>query len=164
MESAYRELVREIELWGGSHIVVSTDAETRRDGLPRIRQQPGNPGVAVWFLWKKRQRCVPCDRWDRIQDNMNAIRHTVAAMRGIERWGTGEMLERTAQIFTALPPPGAETPWHEVLGVPAGATIEEIGRAYHLAAKELHPDRGGSTDAMARLNAARDRALREARA
>jgi hypothetical protein len=163
-EAAYRGLEREIALWGGHYLLVSTNAEVRRDGLPKVRQQPIDPGVAAWFYWRKQQRCIPCDRWDSIQGNINAIRCTVEAMRGIERWGTGEMLNRTAHVFAALPPTGAETPWHEVLGVPPTATVEQVKAAHIKAVKELHPDRGGDAQATARLNAARDRALQELRA
>src|SRR5690606_3782201 len=130
------------------------------------QRQPDDPAVAVWFLWRGEQRCIPCDRWDRVQDNINAIRHTVAAMRGIERWGTGEMLRRTAHVFDALPPPAAAPrPWHEVLGVQTTATEREIQDAYRALAGQWHPDHpDGDPDRMKEINAARDEALRQVRA
>ncbi|MGH6689757.1 MAG: J domain-containing protein [Gammaproteobacteria bacterium] len=159
------DLLQELRRMGATHVVISSYLELRRDGLPLANQRmPTDPAAAAWFLYRGEQRCIPCDRWNRIQHNMRAIARTIEAMRGIERWGTGEMLKRTAHIFHALPPPGAEPPWHEVLGVPATATKEQITRAYRDAAATVHPDHGGAHDAMARLNLARDDALREARA
>jgi hypothetical protein len=48
---------------------------------------------------------------------------------------------------------------HGVLGVPPGATPDEIAATYRRLAKEWHPDRGGGADAesrMAEINAAYD--------
>jgi hypothetical protein len=49
-------------------------------------------GVAVYFSYRNQQRCFACDRWNRIQDNMQAISKTIEALRGIERWATGDNL------------------------------------------------------------------------
>jgi len=43
---------------------------------------------------------------------------------------------------------------YEVLGVPVGASEEEIHFAYRDAAKQAHPDAGGSTDAFTALQGA----------
>ena len=45
---------------------------------------------------------------------------------------------------------------HEVLGLKAGATEEEIRAAYNRLMKRVHPDRGGSDFFAKQLNAARD--------
>ena len=164
--TARDELLRELRLMGATHIVISSYLQLRQDGLPYANQrQPDDPAVAVWFYWRGEQRCIPCDRWDRVQDNINAIRHTVAAMRGVERWGTGEMLKRTAHVFDALPPPDASRHWHQVLGVSPHATESEIRAAYRQRATQWHPDHpDGDPDRMKELNAARDEALRHVRA
>ncbi len=36
-------------------------------------------------------------------DNIQAIRKTIEAMRGLERWGVSDMLQRTFSGFKALP-------------------------------------------------------------
>jgi curved DNA-binding protein CbpA len=46
-----------------------------------------------------------------------------------------------------------------VLGVPAGATREEIRAAYTRLMRSVHPDKGGTAGLAAQLNAARDRLL-----
>ena len=50
--------------------------------------------------------------------------------------------------------------WHEVLGVPFNATMPAISLARTRLAKRYHPDMGGSTEAMQRINAAYDMAKR----
>lgn len=47
-----------------------------------------------------------------------------------------------------------------MLGLPPTATVEEVDAARRTLAKRAHPDIGGSVDAMQRINAAADEALR----
>ncbi|HEX3747556.1 MAG TPA: J domain-containing protein [Bryobacteraceae bacterium] len=86
-----------------------------------------------------------------------AIGKTIEALRGIERWGTGDMVEQAFTGFVALPAP--KSPW-DVLGVHPGSSTEEIERAFRVLAKGLHSDTGGSDAAMAELLEAR-RKLKE---
>lgn len=70
--------------------VLFTNLALRRDGLPYANQnEPTDPGAAVYFTLKGRQVAFSCDRWDLVCDNIQAIRHTLGALRGIKRWGTG---------------------------------------------------------------------------
>jgi hypothetical protein len=142
-------------------MVLSTNLRLRNDGLPRSGQaQPSDRGLAAYFTYKKQPMCFACDRWDRIQDNIYAIAMTIEALRGIERWGSGSMVEQAFTGFAALPPPRGESadPW-EVLGIRPGATEEEVDAAYRQKARKAHPDApGGSEEAMQALNAARDAA------
>lgn len=87
---------------------------------------------------------------------MRAIGKTVEAMRGIERWGASDMLDRAFTGFEAL---AAPEQWWQVLGVGQSASRDEISRAYREKARTAHPDQGGSDAAMARLNAARDQGI-----
>lgn len=150
-------LVNEIAMMGGQHVVISTNVPLRRDGLPiAARTATQDPGVAVYFERRGRQMCFACDRWMSVRDNMRAIEKTINAIRGIERWGASEMMERAFQAFEALPPP--RSCW-DVLGLRPGASREDVERAYRERAKRAHPDAGGSHAAMAELNTARDAAL-----
>ncbi len=141
---------------GGSGLVISTNVELRRDGLPYAnRREPSDKGVAVYFDYKKRPMCFACDRWDRIGDNIYAIAKTLEALRGIERWGSGSMVEQAFTGFAALPAP--KSPW-EVLGLHPGASEQQIDAAFHSKAKQHHPDVvGGSSEKMAELTEARNK-------
>lgn len=156
-------IVREIELltntrrgtWGNAGIIISTNIPLRRDGLPLAGQRkPDDVGVAVYFTYKKQQRCFACDRWNAVEDNMQAIAKTIEALRGIARWGTGDMLDAAFTGFAALPAPGATREWWEVLGVARTASLDEVRAAYRRAASAAHPDRGGSHARMADVNRA----------
>jgi hypothetical protein len=107
-------IIREVTLLAGGRygpdpqVVISTNIPLRRDGLPLAgHRAPDDPGVAVYFLYKKRQMSFACDRWYKIEHNMQAIAKTIEALRGVARWGTGDMLEAAFTGFTALPPPAA---------------------------------------------------------
>jgi hypothetical protein len=144
--------------------VISTNQPIRNDGQPYAAQRLiSDPGVAVYFRRKGREVVVCCDKWDRIEDNLRAVGLTLEAMRGLDRWGASEALDRVFQGFTALPPPAAYAeakPWWEVLGVEQDWPLAAIEKLYRLRAKELHPDAGGGDAAeMAQLN----RAIEECR-
>lgn len=152
-------LLEEIRMLGGTDVILSTNMELRLDGLPYANRKIRNDdhGVAVYFTYKKKQHCFACDKWNRIQDNMRAIQKTIEALRGIARWGTGDMMERAFTGFEALPAP---TQWFDVLGVQsAGCSRDDIDAAYRKKAMTCHPDRGGSEAQMAELNWARDAGL-----
>lgn len=154
-------LLEQIRLLGGRYAVLSTDIELRRDGLPYATQkEPADKGVAVYFEWKGSQRVFACDRWDKIKDNIRALEKTIEAMRGIERWGASDMLERAFSAFTALPSYDSSH-WADVLNVSRDATVDQINAAYRAKAKSAHSDTGGDDEAMSRLNVARDQALKE---
>jgi hypothetical protein len=141
-----------------SSVVISSNLELRNDGLPRSNQRaPTDPGVAVYWGRGKTARCIAVDRYDRVADNLAAIAATLEAMRAIERHGGASILERAFTSFVALAAP--EQPW-QILGVGANATSTEIEDAYSRLAMKHHPDRGGDTHQMARINAARDELLR----
>lgn len=65
------------------------------------------------------------------------------------------MMEAAFTGFTALPAPGqpART-WREVLGIRPQDDLAAARDAYRRLASLRHPDRGGTTEAMAELNRA----------
>lgn len=154
---ARQRLQDELDRIGARSAVLSTDVELRLDGQPRSGREPADPGVAVYFQLDGRPHCMPCDTYTRVADNIAAVAAHIEATRAIERHGVASVAEMFSG-FVALPPPRA---WHEILGTAAEATRDEIEAAYRVAAKRAHPDRpGGSHDAMAALNAAREEGLR----
>ena len=143
-------------------VIVSTNLQTRLDGLPRSNQaRPGDPGVCVyWKPAKSPMRCMAVDRYDEVQDNLAAVAATLEAMRSIERHGGAAILDRAFTGFAALPAPvGGKRDWWTVLELPSTASQAEIRDAFNRLAREHHPDRGGTYERMAEIIRARDEAL-----
>lgn len=143
-------------------VIVSTNLQTRLDGLPRSNQgRPGDPGVCVyWKPAKSPMRCMAIDRYNEVQDNLAAVAATLEAMRSIERHGGAAILDRAFTGFAALPAPvGGKRDWWTVLELQSTASQAEIREAFNRLAREHHPDRGGSDERMAEIIRARDEAL-----
>jgi len=153
---AIERLQGELDRLGARDPILSTNLQVRLDGLPRSGQAtPTDPGVAIYFTLKGKDRCLACDRWRTVAGNLAALAAHIGALRGIERWGVGT-LDQAFTGYTALPP--GEDEWWLVLGVSRAATLDEIEAAYRAKAREAHPDTGGKHNDMTRLNAARDAA------
>lgn len=154
---AVRQVMAELQRLGARNAVVSTNVPLRRDGLPLASaKRVDDPAAAAYFTHKGKQMCFACDRWDRIEDNIYAISKTIEAMRGIDRWGTGDMLDAAFSGFIAIPPPDD---WRTALGHPE--TLDQAEAAYRARARVAHPDAGGSHEQMSALNRARDAARAE---
>jgi hypothetical protein len=126
------------------------------------RNNPEDPGVAIWFKWDGISICIPVDRYSKVEANLQAIHHIIEARRTELRHGTLALVRATFTGFTALPAPEGKRTWRAVLNFPPGpVTKEAINERYRSLAAERHPDKGGSTEAMAELNFAKSEALRE---
>src|SRR5215217_4864013 len=162
---ARNELIRELDLLGATNIIISSNIELRRDGLPYANnKQPDDRGIAVYFKLAGVEQCVPCDKWLRIEDNLQAVRKTIEALRGLERWGAKEMVNAAFRGFKALPETiimGEHTSraWWEVLEVSQNASVEVIKAAYKQILHKVHPDKGGSSYAFQELQKAYKEAL-----
>jgi hypothetical protein len=157
------ELLRELKRLGAKAIVLSTNIELRQDGLPYAnRRQPEDTGVAVYFADRKGRRlCFSCDRWRKIEDNLIGIIKTIEAIRGIERWGTGDAIDAAFTGFQQLPPPSTCTIREavEFLSRITGLSIAEVERDNRTAAlkatKICHPDAGGTNELFRQLEKAK---------
>ena len=139
---AVRRLRGEVDRMGGSSLVVSSDVPVRQDGLPYSnRRAPDDPGVAVYFRREGEPVCMPCDRYTAVADNIAAVAKAIEALRGLERWGSGQMLRAAFMGFKALPVRASGVPWYETLGVGPTAPRSEIDKAYRRLASIWHPDR-----------------------
>jgi len=180
---ALRSLLEELRLIGAANVVITSDLPIRADGLPRAAGRGDVPdtGVAVWFTLNGQERVFPCDRWLTHAENIRAIALCVAAVRGIDRWGAGDVVNRAFQGFNALPAGegSGPRPWAEVLGmeIPWPSTCEPSGRklaiweraksahaalmkaaraTHHSRMREMHPDVGGDGDDARILNQQRE--------
>lgn len=105
-DKAARELYEELERLGAKSVTLSSNLAMRADGIPYAKQSRiEDPGVAVYFKREGKDQCIPCDKWDRAEDNIKAIVKTIEALRGIERWGAKNMVDAAFRGFLALPAP-----------------------------------------------------------
>ena len=153
-------LLAEIGRMGGRHIVVSSNMQLRQDGMPYAQQRAiDDKGIAVYFERKGKPMCFACDRYTSLEANMRAIELTIAALRGITRWGASDMLERAFTGFTALPGAGSSEHWSDVLGLSETAGRDEIESAYRRLRSQHHPDRGGDAEQFHRITKAYEESM-----
>lgn len=167
------QVIYELKRINGANIVVTSNIPLNSRGVPDMRGEPSvtDPGIAVW--WQEKggvERVIGVDRWPSLGQNLRAIAKALEAMRGIERWGASQISERAFASFTALPAgDGKEAPsepdWWDVLEIDTKLFELEpadlnaiVGSRYKKLAAQAHPDRGGSLDAMTRLNGAYEKA------
>jgi hypothetical protein len=152
------ELLAEVSRLNGRLPVISSNMQLRRDGLP-YASQPSieDPGIAVYFTYKGKQMCFACDKYTKVEANMRAIQLTISAIRGIERWGASDMMERAFTGFAALPDQSSES-WWIVLGVAHNATRADVDDAYRRLRSQHHPDRGGDAEQFRRVQRAYEQA------
>lgn len=152
------ELMRELSAGRAKHVVISSNVPLRRDGIPLANmREPEDPGVAVYWDDKhSKPRVIACDVWRTVRENLRAVGLAYASLRQIERTGASELLERAFAGFARLP--AAQSCW-DILGVQPGASRDAINERYRELARVHHPDRGGSNETMARINAAYREAL-----
>lgn len=155
-------LMAEIARLGGKNPVLSTNIPLRNDGLPYASaKEPQDTGVAVYFTYKNKPMCFACDRYRLTKENIHAIGLTVQALRGIERWGASDMMERAFRGFAVLPENASD--WRSTLGFRHGErpSIEQIESAFRGHAQVHHPDKGGDPAKFRELIAAREIAKAE---
>jgi hypothetical protein len=155
------ELMNELRLLGATDIVVSPNVPTRPDGL--LRSDPrrlDDPGIAVYFKFKKKQMVMARDGFVSVAGNLRSLGMAIEGLRQLERHGGGFMLERAFDGFLAIAPPDWKKSWREVFGVKPDWR-GDIEALYREKARNRHPDAGGSDPLMAELNVARAEARRE---
>jgi hypothetical protein len=146
---------------GGTNVVVSTNLPLFRDGYPIASgMEPKDPGVAVYFRLKGKSMVFACDRYFYVYENIQAIARTIEALRGIERWGASDMMERAFSGFNALTD-GPSEDWREVFGFKPFETVTKkmVESRHRKLVKQHHPDKGGDRHAFERVMRAREAAM-----
>lgn len=146
----------------------SADSGKKLDGLVISSnvtlgvQNPSDPGVAVWFVWDGLQVCIPVDRYEKVEANLQAIHHIIEARRVELRHGTLALVRATFTGFKSLPKPAGDN-WREVLGLPAGSMDRAAAEAaWKRLRSSTHPDKpGGSEAAFKRVQQAWEQAQGE---
>jgi hypothetical protein len=106
---------------------------------------------------------LACDKWTRAADNIAAVAGHIEAIRAQDRYGVGT-LEQAFAGYTALPAKAGGVDWRAEMGFKpeVGVAPEAFDVVYRRLARERHPDtEGGSHEAMARLNVAREQFYKE---
>lgn len=170
----------EVQLWTMHGL-----GQRRNDGTPRTDRQPSHPGVILTFKrqsWNDTTKATevvemrfPCDTFTLWEDNVRAVALALEALRKVDRYGVNPGSQYTG--FRALPPaPNGHTQMTpeqaarfiiDNCGANIPAQPKEIiensdytDLLYKLAAKRLHPDKGGDAMEFQKLEEAR-RMLRE---
>lgn len=160
-------LEEELERLGARDVIVSTDLPMRLDGRPRASAAaPKDPGVAVYFELAGAPTVLACDAWRTVAHNLRALSKHIDALRGIDRWGVGD-LKKAFAGYKALPAAGSSSsaPWWRVLWPAADSNpIVSIAAIRYRAAERIrdhHPDTGdGDQVALHAVIAARREGIR----
>lgn len=158
-----RRLEGELRRLGASHIVISSNLRRNLDGSISAGQGKmlTDPGIAVYFRLHDKPLVLACDQWTSAADNMAAIAGHIDAIRTQERYGVGS-LDQAFAGYTALPPIGGTQggDWRAELGFTPDELVSPnvVEARYRALLQQRHPDKGGSHDAVVRLNLARDAA------
>lgn len=147
---ARRAVEDEIRRLKATNLVISTNLKVRKDGGFVSKQRtPEDPGVAVWFVYKGDLKCIPCDNYEHVWENLYSISKGINALRGLARWGVRDMLDRALTGFVAITDNAGkakvsnESNWFEILGVDSNVGIDQLKKKYRELIKECHPDVSG---------------------
>ena len=168
-------LKTELRHLGAKNVLIEIDMPERMirlDGYPRADARADGPGVILSLESRHGPLRYPCDRFTDWEDNVRAIALSLQALRAVDRYG----VTRRGEQYTGwkkLPPAGGSTPTMDVSAAAAfmvaaegrGGEAEDliegphareaIERTYRNAAKQLHPDAGGSARDFSTLGEAR---------
>lgn len=158
LAAALKNVQKSIQLFGqdsgkkAESIVISSNCSLGND-------RPSDPGVAVWFIWDGVQVCIPVDRYQKVEDNLQAIHHILEARRTELRHGGIAIVRATFTGFRALPNPSARN-WRDVLGKDI-TSRDQLEFTYRRLRSDAHPDKGGNAERFNDIQRAYDDALKE---
>ena len=161
---AIKRLQAELDRLNASYVTLSTNVELRLDGWPRSdRRAPADPGVAVYFTLRGKERCLACDAFDTVAGNIAALAAHIEALRAIDRYKVGSVDQAFAGYVATLPSAAHE--WRQVFGFDSTwqgpIAISMVEERFRMMAREAHPDAGGSHEQMVRLTTALAAARKE---
>jgi hypothetical protein len=168
-------LDRELSWLGSDNVVIQValaERDIRLDGYPRANARPEHPGVIVSLDSPYGPLSYPCDTFHDWRDNLRAIALALEALRAVDRYGVtkrGEQYTGWKQLPSGTPMPAPMTREQAIEFIAKHADPDDkipslrrvlgegrmVDGSYRLAAKRLHPDRGGSTEDFQRLQEAK---------
>lgn len=113
-----------------------------------MSSRPADPGIACYFVWDGVQSCIAVDRYNYVEENLQAVALIIEAERTKLRHGGLNIVKAAFRGYASLPPPidanGALLPpWWQTLGFEQSVPLEAAKSAYIRLVKETHPDKGG---------------------
>lgn len=165
-----KELARELEAIGAKNVVILADcdeSELRRDGMIRSDARLRGPGIIVCMDSKYGPLKYPCDKFTQWESNLRAIALSMEALRKVDRYGVtkrGEQYTGWKQLPSSATPSeewsNVEQAMRFLCSVGDGDVLSvlpgDLAIAYRAAARKAHPDAGGSTELMSKVNRAKD--------
>jgi hypothetical protein len=152
------ELKNEMRKLGSTDLVISSNVPLKQNGDLRAdfsRFKNDDSGVAIYFKWRGRDIAMACDQYLEVWENITALTKAIDAIRGLERWGVSEFLDRAFTGFQALPAAGetSEDVW-TTLGITRTNDMAAVIAAYYAKSKIHHPDQGGDPHSFHQLTEA----------
>jgi hypothetical protein len=155
-------LEREVRMLRGRGVILMIDvaeADIRLDGKLRADAKPFTSAVAVAFESPtKGPLLFCCGRYRKWQDNVRAIALGLEALRAVDRHGIVRSTEQY-EGFRQIAGGSSVEDWVSTLSAYSGWSHADVRAdregAYKAAVKMAHPDNGGSSQAFARVQAAR---------
>ena len=118
-------------------------------------RKPEDPGVSCFFTWDGLDTCICVDRYNKLEDNLQAIHHCLEAERTKLRHGGINLVRAAFRGYAALPPPTTSAePWYEILKVQENSIPLLVEGAYKKARSVHHPDNGGDAAMFQKVNRA----------
>ncbi|MFN7019864.1 MAG: molecular chaperone DnaJ [Phycisphaerales bacterium] len=165
------DLERELFHLKAKDIVIELDLDLqdiRNDGWPRSTARPRTQGVRLSFDSKHGPLSYTCATYGHWERNLRAVGLTLDRLRAVDRYGAVKGGEQY-KGWAALPPPpqpaaggdfaSIEEAMRFLCKVGNGTVLSvlpsDLEAVYRDAARKAHPDAGGSTELMARVNAAK---------
>lgn len=170
MQRAFRNIQTQLSRMGVDdyRITSGTDHQSADPDMPyqNAPNQPEDPGVVVRWTIDGEQYAAPCDRWNNIRDNAQAIAKYLDAKRALDRYGVStvesefraQALPSGEEDAVVVAGTGGDPP-HEVLGVAPDAPDEVIRAAARRLAANEHPDKGGDEREFKKIQKAKEALL-----
>lgn len=104
IRQAFKNILDELHKRDVYDVRIESSAPHLKDNpnLPYANADPDDPGVVAYFTQNGTEYAVPCDRWDSLRDNAQAIAKYLNAKRALDRYGVEtveDKTEMTTQVY-----------------------------------------------------------------